>query len=1392
MSPGRRGGLAGGSGYDFQDIFVALQLADLLIGSHASDPLVEVIWEKRGIDWGTGFGAEPVHVNDVVLVRRSGKRTHVEVKESAPSGEWTVKRLIDQGVLVRFWTEWSSKLPDAQSSLTLCLATGSAAQTIALLADVARRARTPAELVGDDASLGVADDLSLLVRALPPEVSEADVLAFLKALEVQQLPSATELESWIQQRFVSAGAGASHLASTLVRLVARSKHVGGSSRTSYTAEALVEALTAEGTLEDTLAGMGVIRLPSSSRELWDRHRALVVERFRQFRVYGLGEEDPVFADLQTLFVPLHLRALRRASQPPRGEREHESSYLEPIASRVDGLDEDGEERQNRRDEWSVPPDALALADVMQTHRRFVVIGAPGSGKTTLLRWLALIAALPGDDGRHARERAGLSPAPLVPVYVRFRQFAERIRERGLHGVDGRAALVADFLAAQFESGLAGTTPGRQEALAVAQDLLDSSSTLLLFDGLDEVSDEAMRGRLFQSVADLLETYEAPSVVVTSRPYAFPLGRSPLNLPLLEPLPLDGGARRSFAKQWYRSVKSATTPELSEAEIDSLANDLAQKAEELQELSETPLLLSILALVHFHRRGMNIDRITLYDHATRAMLGNWEHSPSGRDLGNDPTKPIGASGLSLDELEIRSIVSALAYRIQTDGKVEFARAQAVEILAAELTSRATLNRAGFVDGELVLHRLIETSGLVQETSPEVIAFVHLSFQEYLAARSLAERPDAGIAEAALLAADDRHTEVVRMLAALSAGEHADVERVNRLVEAVGPVNPAVAAACLDDIPGTSLPPSTAESLARALWTEYGGFLGHRHMHPRVTCRLMWTLLGHVTDPDSLLLEFLARGSETRREPGGELAVALLAARPPASVTPPLEWLLRQLSRAPERSESLSFHGIADLLLVESGLIPASDVTESLAMLLDDRGGGWLSWSAPRGRDPRRRARTLLHDLLVNSATELQTKTVLRRLTMDPAPDGEGASRGDIASLLLTVGEPVWEANLGVLIHASIADPKAFDDLRRAIRNRLGELGERDGLVAALRACLEDDEREVRRTAGQLLSEFGLYGSDTSDLPVDADEDERVEHYKLLLADEASAAETLARLTEDLWAEDADLRWCAAKVLSASGHLRVAGLPQALVRGGFASEERFADAVRLLDESRRDDPSLDLAVRSALLDAVAGADAEIAAAAAIHLLGMADASSDVRFGRLLAAGLRDPYRVPALVAYIEQGLSDARMRPVVIKVLGEYFNSGSDPAVVVEISRVLARENCLRVPSLARALALSGLADSTGQQEMGALLRTMLTEQDLVTETREALADALESSTSLVAWGAASCLWEAGNRTERQLPRALARAGLGQPGREEHARTRILELLSHSRLGRRTRIELEDSH
>jgi predicted NACHT family NTPase len=112
---------------------------------------------------------------------------------------------------------------------------------------------------------------------------------------------------------------------------------------------------------------------------------------------------------------------------PENRRDARStlSLAEKLSAEVQR--EEREERISRDDVPSSRKDAtFNLGTVLAQKTRFAIIGGPGVGKTTTLKWLAITSTLPGEEGQRLRLAFGLPPAPLIPIYVRFRQFAERI------------------------------------------------------------------------------------------------------------------------------------------------------------------------------------------------------------------------------------------------------------------------------------------------------------------------------------------------------------------------------------------------------------------------------------------------------------------------------------------------------------------------------------------------------------------------------------------------------------------------------------------------------------------------------------------------------------------------------------------------------------------------------------------------------------------------------------------------------------------------------------------------------------------------------------------------------------------------------------------------------
>jgi len=242
-SSGRGGGRGGGAGYDFQDVYVARQLAKLLVGGER-DPATEVFWEKKAIDPGDGT-ARPVTVDDLVVTYRSGRWRYAQLKKT---GTWTVRALISEGVAAQLWTQWQHAAEAQRAQIRLRLATGGTiTPALGQLAEAARTARTPAELTGSGTPVGAREGAEELAAALSLSVQDARLLAFLKTFEAEAVPSADEVHTWtvqvLEPRFDTR---APELAERLQRIVARGKHAGDEARAQHTRATLIEQLEQEG------------------------------------------------------------------------------------------------------------------------------------------------------------------------------------------------------------------------------------------------------------------------------------------------------------------------------------------------------------------------------------------------------------------------------------------------------------------------------------------------------------------------------------------------------------------------------------------------------------------------------------------------------------------------------------------------------------------------------------------------------------------------------------------------------------------------------------------------------------------------------------------------------------------------------------------------------------------------------------------------------------------------------------------------------------------------------------------------------------------------------------------------------------------------------------------
>lgn len=1400
QSRGRSGGRSGGSGYDYQDLYVALHLAELLVAA-TRDPVREVLWEKKAVDAAeAGHGVEAVHVDDLILVHQSGAWAYVQLKEHGPRGGWSVRQFIESGVAEQFWRQWMVRPEEQRQRTTLRLATSGDIAAIRDVVDVALRSRTPRELLSAEGSATAMGDVAALARALGLRTDSPDLLAFLQSVDAVHLPDAAGLDAWIARTLVGFGANAPVLADRLVRLVGESKHAGHGARSSYTRDTLIERLLADGVPGEQLVGAGVLRAePLTAAIEWSGHRATVVRQFERFRLYGLEVPAPVYADLATLFVPPRVaksyQDAAEGSGSGRARMEMERMEMER------GM-------RGRRRHWHDGPDerdffhdgyrggSMDLAEMLSETRRFGLVAGPGTGKTTTLRWLALVSAMENDDGRRRRVAVGLPGTPLIPVYVSFRQFARRVRARGLEGVPGRVALVADFLAAQLESGLLGTPPSRERALQVAEWLLGSDEALLLFDGLDEVSDASMRETLFAAVTDLVQAHETPRVVIATRPSGIRALRLSTKLPFFEPLPLDEPQRSDFARRWYAAVRTQDGALLDPADAEARGTNLGAAAEALSDLTSNPLLLSILALIHFNRGGVPVDRATLYEHATSAMLGHWDRDAAGRDLGEDAIPRNWSDVLRLTPDQIRYVMEDVGWRLHLARQAEIPVATMAELLADAIRAVAPAGGHAPHDRAAVMIQLLaDRSGLVLEREPGVLSFAHLSFRDYLAARYRVRVDRGDLRPLVALAADDAHDEVLRFAVGILRLSPDGRENTRALLTEISGTAPMIAATALLDAPDVDLPPATVDALAHGVWM--GAERGSAEWS--TTSLVLRALLARSADADRLLLALLARTTHREHHPPSELPARALLERPAGPLAPSLAWVLRRVAVLPETDGRRRYRerrphdvdlrsqlrSLAGLLLVECGAANVADHIEALAAFLGNR------FPAAGGVDargtPEDRARRILLAALANDDARKAVQTRLRTLATAKTPEVDQRA---VVRLLVEAHVAATAETVNVLMKA-LEHTWERDDAATVLAQWIAEPASTAMVTRALERGLASDSEGVRRTASRLLGRVTLPISPSNDRSGDArEEQDRIARIVALLNDPVAAEEARATLDDELWDDDASTAWQAARALAAADRLATPGLARAFVRVGFSSDLWQPIATDIVRTMLRD-PRAARATRAALLEGSKHTNDRIAAVSALFLLETDGKSGAPYLPRNVQAALRDESTFRQAVPHIEALLRSEAKDATIGSLLAYIGGSKPNSTIAGEIALLLAQTEERATHAVIRALAMFGCAHATFRPRAMTFLRGLLNDRESTTETRRILGAALEAEDRDVAWSAARLLCERGSFTEAHLVNVLASKGLNHQDitEREAARGWIGELFARPRLAKHMRQALE---
>ncbi len=439
----------------------------------------------------------------------------------------------------------------------------------------------------------------------------------------------------------------------------------------------------------------------SQRRIAKTYLTHLVDRYRylDFRGMGVLDKVPLRLPLVEMYVPLKAR-----TEMPDGE-----TWSREL--RLAGRPINDKEAEIAGQRLSEPRPVL---DLLRKHDGLIILGDPGSGKTTFLKYVAL--RLASGDGK------GMGLGKRLPVLLPLSAYANVLAK---HDVP-------------LDSFLTDYYRGRGIDIPIGPILgegLKGGRALLLLDGLDEVRELSQRYLVVERVMDFfaVQRQRGNKFILTSRVVGYREVRATcegfVECTLVD---FEEDEIAQFVEKWSHALERAALGDTATAAHEAARErgdllDAVHRNPGVGRLASNPLLLTILALMK--RQGVTLPerRVELYQKYVATLLKNWSLA-RGLDRGHSP---------DLDIVEIVPVLANLAlWMHQISPGVGLVKTEDMRRRLEEIYSER-----GIAKPHRAAHQFLsgvrEDAGLLVERGPEEYGFIHLTFQEYLAAVAIAQ-------------------------------------------------------------------------------------------------------------------------------------------------------------------------------------------------------------------------------------------------------------------------------------------------------------------------------------------------------------------------------------------------------------------------------------------------------------------------------------------------------------------------------------------------------------------------------------------------------------------------------------------------------------------------------
>ena len=423
-------------------------------------------------------------------------------------------------------------------------------------------------------------------------------------------------------------------------------------------------------------------------------------KFRGVLVRGRHVETP---ELEHTFITIRMEA------------EAEAKKLPGKTGRTGRMEAD------QTTEMRQPAETVELAEAIRLTPKLAIIGGAGSGKSTLLQWAGLAAAkqlLPNQtlSEEQAAFVQALGEQPLVPILLPLRMFTSYcLDKKDSISASGILHFIHYYLNEKYTR------------LHLPEDffsrLLAERGCLVMFDGVDEV-DAEQRASVGDAVEAFVKDYQSnPNnrYLVTSRTTAY-LGKAQVGgFRRCDVQPLSPAQRNQLIYNWCQAVDGE---EEGCKEADDLIKRIDNSDERVQALADTPLMVTIFALVYYKKKELPRQRAELYETAVAWLLTEeYKESETSQQLKEDwETR--------------RQRLQYIAFRMHDSGGKDLLEDDLLELVWGYFGTPEQKRTACELARKFI-RKVTERGGLLENQDQHYDFYSHRTFREFLVGRYIAD-------------------------------------------------------------------------------------------------------------------------------------------------------------------------------------------------------------------------------------------------------------------------------------------------------------------------------------------------------------------------------------------------------------------------------------------------------------------------------------------------------------------------------------------------------------------------------------------------------------------------------------------------------------------------------